>query len=78
MIEIVKLDLDGNPEKEIILTDVPEKLNELLEKLKQGAVSQRPLRRLFDGVQRRGTYGDRTPSLDGGLQIGAHAGRSSA
>jgi hypothetical protein len=36
MIEIVKLDPDGNPEKEVILTDVPEKLNELLEKLKQG------------------------------------------
>jgi hypothetical protein len=37
MIEIVKLDPDGNPEKEVILTDVPEKLNELLAKLKQGA-----------------------------------------
>ena len=37
MIEIVKLDVDGNPEKEVILTDVPEKLNELLEKLKNGA-----------------------------------------
>jgi hypothetical protein len=37
MIEIVKLDPDGNPEKEVVLTDVPEKLNELLDKLKQGA-----------------------------------------
>ena len=37
MIEIVKLDPDGNPEKEVILTDVPEKLNELLAKLKFGA-----------------------------------------
>ena len=37
MIEIVKLDPDGNPEKEVILTDVPEKLNELLAKLRQGA-----------------------------------------
>ncbi len=37
MIEIVKRDPDGNPEKEVILTDVPEKLNELLAKLKQGA-----------------------------------------
>jgi hypothetical protein len=37
MIEIVKLDPDGNPEKEAILTDVPEKLDELLEKLKLGA-----------------------------------------
>ncbi len=36
MIEIVKLDPDGNAENETTLTDVPEKLNELLEKLKLG------------------------------------------
>jgi hypothetical protein len=37
MIEIVKLDASGVPEKENLLTDVPEKLNELLDKLKRGS-----------------------------------------
>jgi len=36
MIEIVKLDADGVPENGSILSDVPEKLNELLGKLRRG------------------------------------------